>query len=695
MNSQINALLGQAIHHFEQGNLDAAQQVLSRVLQMHAKNFDALHILGVIKGLQNDQQEAIRLFKKAITIDANNNFVQFNLAKALNEVGKDEEAMPHHKKAVQLAPGHVEAWLNYGAALSNLKRYEEALHCYDKIFAINPRYDQAWTNCGVVLYKLARYEDALTAFDKSLALTPDNALAWLNSGAAFNKLKRYEAAVGAYEKALSFNPNQAETWFNYGIALRQLERNADALAAYERALTIDPELDQLYGNWLLCKMAMSDWANLDQAVATLRSSIDAGKQASEPFVLFMVSDDPVLIKRYAEAYTGKTYPDCRNKVTWPVPAQDQRIKIGYYSADLHNHATAYLMAELFEKHDRSRFEIIAFSYGAHAEDAMRMRLVAAMDQFIDVGDKSDEEIVALSRSLGIDIGVDLKGYTQDGRMGIFALGAAPVQVSYLGYPGTVGAGYLDYIVADATLIPHDMATHYCEKIVRMPHSYQVNDRSRQIADKQFSRKELGLPEQGFVFTCFNNNYKLAPESFDIWMKLLHQVPGSVLWLLQDNLHSADNLRAQAQRCGIASERLVFAPRMEITLHLARHRQADLFLDTFNYNAHTTTSDALWTGLPVLTRLGHTFSSRVAASLLNAAGLPELITGSNEEYAALALKLANDAELLGAYRRRLEANRLTCPLFDSDLFTRHLETAYQTMQQRRLAGLPPDHIDIAG
>jgi len=250
-------------------------------------------------------------------------------------------------------------------------------------------------------------------------------------------------------------------------------------------------------------------------------------------------------------------------------------------------------------------------------------------------------------------------------------------------------------VADATLIPHDMATHYCEKIVRMPHSYQVNDRSRQIADKQFSRQELGLPEQGFVFTCFNNNYKLAPESFDIWMKLLHQVPGSVLWLLQDNLHSADNLRAQAQRCGIASERLVFAPRMEITLHLARHRQADLFLDTFNYNAHTTTSDALWTGLPVLTRLGHTFSSRVAASLLNAAGLPELITGSNEEYAALALKLANDAELLGAYRHRLEANRLTCPLFDSDLFTRHLETAYQTMQQRRLAGLPPDHIDIAG
>ena len=693
MTSQINALLGQSIHHFEQGNLDAAEQMLSRVLQMHAKNFDALHILGVIKGIRNEQQEAIRLFKKAIAINANHNFVQFNLAKALSEVGKDEESMPHHKKAVQLAPGHVEAWLNYGVSLSNLRRFEEALLCYEKVFSINPQYVQAWSNYGVALYKLARYEEALEAYDKALALAPEHVEAWLNSGAAFDKLERYEAAVGAYERALSLNPNLAETWFNYGISLRQLERDVDALAAYERALSINPELDQLYGNWLLCKMWLSDWSKLDQVEATLCSLMDAGRQVAEPSVLLIASDDPLLLKRYAELYASNSYPECRNKLAWPLPAPERRIKIGYFSADMHNHATAYLMAELFEKHDRSRFEIIAFSYGAHAEDAMRARLVAAMDQFIDVRTKTDEEIAALSRSLEIDIAVDLKGYTKDGRMGIFARGAAPVQVSYLGYPGTVGAAYMDYIVADATLIPHDMARHYCEKIVRMPHSYQVNDRLRVVAEREFSRQELGLPEQGFVFACFNNNYKLAPESFDIWMRLLHRIPGSVLWMLQSNLPAAGNLRAEAQRRGIAAERLVFAPRMEAALHLARHRQADLFLDTFNYNAHTTTSDALWSGLPVLTRLGHTFPSRVAASLLNAAGLPELITGSNEEYEALALQLATDTEMLAGYKRRLQANRLSCPLFDSDLFTRHLEAAYQTMQQRRLSGLPPDHIDV--
>jgi len=793
MNAQINALLGQSIHHFEQGNLDAAEQLLMKVLQMHAKNFDALHILGVIKGIKKNPQEAIRLFKKAIAIDANHHFVQFNLAKALAEIGRDEESMPHHKKAVQLAPGHIEAWLNYGVSLGNCNRFEEAIACYEKMLSINPREPQAWCNYGVACYRLERYDDALTAYDRALAAAPEHAQSWANSGVVLAKLKRYGAAVAAYEKALSFMPDLSEVWFNYATALRQLDRHQDALAAYDKVLQIDPthtdawresgfvfirlrwyeaalsafekvlashpeqadiwnvkatvlttlrrfdeaqacfdqaiaiqpqlapawmnkglnfsqqkkyaeafhaydqalrinaELAWLYGNWLHCKNQLCDWRHSEPEV--LRALIEAGKQAIEPFSLLALSDDPLLEKRCAQLYADTMYPDRRHGRVWPAPDHNRRIRIGYYSADLHNHATAHLITELFEKHDRSRFELIAFSFGPSSEDPLRKRIVAAMDQFIDVSAQSDEDIAALSRTLGIDIAVDLKGYTHDCRMGIFAHGAAPVQVSYLGYPGSVGAPYMDYLVADATLIGPEMTAYYTEKIVRMPHSYQVNDRARIISPIPVSRSALGLPEQGFVFACFNSNYKFAPQSFDIWMRLLHQVPDSVLWIFQDNQAVVDHLQAEAQQRGIASQRLIFAPFMEPALHLARHRAADLFLDTFHCNAHTTASDALWAGLPVLTRLGQTFSARVAASLLQAVGLADLITRNDAQYEALALQLANNREMLAGYRQQLADTRLSSPLFDSQLFARHLEQAYQTMHQKRLAGLPPDHIDV--
>lgn len=797
MHPQINALLGQAFHYFEQGNLDAAEPILLKILQNHAKNFDALHLLGIIKAIRHDQQEAIKLFRKAISIDANNNFVHFNLAKALMEVGKDEEAIFHHKKAVQLAPGHVEAWLNYGVSLANLARYEEALVCYEKIFALAPGFPKAWVNYGTALYKLERYQDALAAYDKALALVPDNAESWSNSGAALAKLERYQAAAGAYEKALSLNPDLGEAWLNYGSVLSTLERYTDALAAYnkafeidpsqtevwkesgvlfyamrwyeaaltaldkgleispsdadiwiskgtvllsmqrlqealeafeqaislqpqsvvgwlqkglslsllrrydealpayQQALTIQPDQDGLYGHWLYCTLLLCDWHDYASAITTLHTLIAQGANTIDPFYALATTDDPQLEMQCAQHYTQARYPDKRDNPVWSRPTGERRIKIAYFSADFHQHATAHLIMELFELHDRSRFEIIAFSFGTPSKDTARQRIVSTVDQFIDVSEKSDQEVVALSRSLGIDIAVDLKGYTMQSRMGIFARGAAPLQVSYLGYPGTVGAPYMDYIIADATVIPAEMSNFYSEKVVRLPYSYQVNDRQRKIADKIFSRSELGLPEQGFVFACFNSSYKFSPDCFTIWMRLLHQVPGSVLWLFEDNPGVTKNLRAAAADHGIHDNRLVFAPRMDTPLHLARHRQADLFLDTFNYNAHTTASDALWAGLPVVTKLGNTFSSRVAASLLKAVGLDPLITTSNEEYSALALKLATDPALLASYKRTLEDHRLTCPLFDSSLFTHHLESAYQTMHERRLAGLPTADITVLG
>jgi predicted O-linked N-acetylglucosamine transferase (SPINDLY family) len=370
-----------------------------------------------------------------------------------------------------------------------------------------------------------------------------------------------------------------------------------------------------------------------------------------------------------------------------------KIRLGYYSADYHEHATAFLTAGLFERHDRSRFELTAFSFGPPREDAMRRRVTAAFDRFVDVRSRSDQEVAQLSRELAIDIAVDLKGYTEGARMGIFAHRAAPVQVSYLGYPGTLAAPYIDYLVADETLIPSETRAFYTEKIAYLPHSYQANDRQRSIAERIFTREELGLPSRGFVFCCFNNAYKITPAVFDVWMRILRRVEGSVLWLLLDNERAAENVRREAEARGVSGSRLVFAPSMALPEHLARHRAADLFLDTHPYNAHTTASDALWAGLPVLTRSGESFAARVAGSLLKAAGLAELVTTTPEAYEALAVELATDPIHLAKLTVGLSRTRLAVPLFDTELFARHLENAYTQMYQRSVRGLSPEHLHV--
>jgi predicted O-linked N-acetylglucosamine transferase (SPINDLY family) len=351
------------------------------------------------------------------------------------------------------------------------------------------------------------------------------------------------------------------------------------------------------------------------------------------------------------------------------------------------------MAELFELHDKNQFEIVGFSFGPTANDWMRQRLEKSFDQFIEVGSKSDVEVAKLSRDLNIDIAVDLKGFTQDARTGIFSYRAAPIQVNYLGYPGTMGADYIDYIIADKTLIPLDAQSSYTEKVVYLPNSYQVNDRKRIISDRQFTRQELGLPEDRFVFCCFNNNFKILPATFTSWMRILKAVDGGVLWLFRENPRAVDNLKKEAEKQGIPADRLVFAGRLPLPEHLARHRQADLFLDTFPYNAHTTASDALWAGLPVLTLTGQSFASRVAASLLNAIGLSELITNTQEEYEALAIELAKNPKKLADIKLRLANNRLTAPLFDTPLFTKNLESAYLRMYESYQNDVQSDHILI--
>jgi len=446
------------------------------------------------------------------------------------------------------------------------------------------------------------------------------------------------------------------------------------------------------GDLLHIKMKICSWSGLAEALEDISKKVVASKKVINPFPLLALNDDALLHKKSSEIYIQSKYPF--NPILEPILKRppSQKIRVGYFSADFKNHPVAFLIAELFELHDRSQFEIYGFSL-VKAADEMRDRLQLAFDHSIEAQGMSDIEIAQLSRSLNIDIAVDLTGFTQDARTGIFSHRAAPIQLNYLGYPGTLGADYMDYIIADKTLIPLDAQSSYTEKVVYLPNSYQVNDRKRIISDRQFTRQELGLPEDRFVFCCFNNNFKILPATFTSWMRILKATEGSVLWLLQDNSWVVENLKKEAQKQGVDAQRLVFADRLPISEHLARHSQADLFLDTFPYNAHTTTSDALWVRLPVLTLAGKSFASRVAASLLNAIGLPELITSTQEEYEVLAIELAMNPHKLADIKLKLAKNRLTAPLFDTPLFTKNLETAYIKIVERYQNDLGPDHISI--
>jgi predicted O-linked N-acetylglucosamine transferase (SPINDLY family) len=474
---------------------------------------------------------------------------------------------------------------------------------------------------------------------------------------------------------------------------RELQHYELAFADYELALSIKPNYEYLKGVHFATKMNICDWRDLDDEWKDICVDIELSKKVIAPFMVLPISDSIDLHRKVAELWVGEKHPSHLAHQLRQKKDKYSKIKVGYFSADYHEHATMYLMAQLFEMHDKSKFEIIGFSFGPDKQDAMRQRAVAAFSQFYDVRDKTDQEIAQFSRDLGLDIAVDLKGVTQDARLGIFSFRAAPIQVSYLGYPGTLGADYIDYLIADKTLIPTQSQQHYSEKIVYLPDSYQVNDRHRVIASTQFTRQELGLPEDAFVFCCFNNNFKITPDVFDSWVRILKAVDTSVLWLFQDNSIAAMNLHKEAALRGIDPARLIFATRMELPEHLARHKAADLFLDTLPYNAHTTASDALWAGLPVLTCMGESFAGRVAASLLNAIGLPELVTETRTDYEAQAIELAKNPAKLKKIKEKLEHNRLTTPLFDTARFTKNIEAAYSQMFERYQADLMPANIEV--
>jgi predicted O-linked N-acetylglucosamine transferase (SPINDLY family) len=724
---EVQARFQQGLAFHREGRLEKAQEIFQEILEKMPDHVEALHLSGVIALRTRDPQRAFELISKAIEMDPGNAVALYHRGNALGDMNQHRAVVDSYDRAIALKPDFAEAHYNRGLALQDLKQHQAAIGSYDRVIAIkgdvafvhysrgnaladlkqhqaavdsydraialDANFAEAHYNRGLALQELKRHQAAIESYDRAIAIKPDLADAHYNRGNALAELLQRQAAVESYDRAIALRPDYAESFCNRAFVLQALGRHQEAIDGFTRALELKPDYEYLPGALLYAKRQICDWSDADAQIARLAQQIDGDEKVAEPFPTLALIDSPLSQHKAADLWVNDKHPPNLELAPPPRRPRRKKIRLGYFSSDFRNHAVAYLLAEMIEKHDRDRFEVLAFSFGPGEEDETRKRLAAAFDEFIDVVGQTDKAVAALSRAREVDIAVDLNGYTQHGRVGIFSYRAAPLQVNFLGYPGTMGASYIDYLIADQTLVPEASRRHYREKIVYLPNSYQVNDRKRRIADKAFTRDELSLPRSGFVFCCFNNNYKITPATFDSWMRMLNRLPRSVLWLMEDNSGAANNLRREAERRGIPGERLVFAGRVPHAEHLARHRAADLFIDTLPYNAHTTASDALWSGLPVLTCKGESFAGRVAASLLNAVGLPELITETKEEYETLAVQLAENPDQLAQLRQKLERNRLATPLFDSGLYARHIEDAYSQMFERYQSNLPPDHIHV--
>ncbi len=641
------AAFSQALALHQRGQVAAAQALYRNILQAVPNHFDALYLLGVTEAQTGRNSEAERLIRQALAINPRSAPAQSDLGNVLSaldrfpealasfeaavalkpdyaeahigrgnvlmKLGRNVEALANYDRAIALKPGLADAHSNRGSALLKLRRFEAAVASCDKAIAISPFHANAMSFRAEALKELGRLEEALVACEQALKLKPDLIGPWLVRGNIGFDDKRYDEAIAAYDRALAVKPDFAEAWLARGGALAELMRFEEAVAAYDRTLALKPDLDNLMGARLSAKLYACRWDNFDADCARLLTAVRSGARAATAGQLMPVeataADQFACARRFAELL----YPPLPDVLSRDAAYAHDRIRVAYLSADFREHPVSSLAVELFERHDRSRFEVHAIALNPDPPDPIRARLKAAFEHFIDVTKMTDEAVARLMREREIDIAIDLMGHTRGMRMNILALRPALVQASYLGYAATTGTEFIDYIIGDRTVTPFDHQPHFSERIVQLPDAFMPRDTTVTVAETP-TRSAAGLPEQGFVFCAFNNSYKFTPKIFDVWMRLLHRVPDSVLWLRSQTGAMVRNLQDEAQARGIDPQRLVFAPALpQPEDHLARQRLADLFLDTVPYNAHTTASDALYAGLPVLTCRGETFAGRVAAS----------------------------------------------------------------------------------
>ena len=666
----------------KEGLINEAQAIYDEILTKFPKNKRA------IKGLKSLQT------KKSVSASYVEDPPQDQLQSLINlyNRGHLKRAFQQSKLLVTTFPNSATLLNIQGALLKDLGQLDLSIKVYRKALFIKSDYAEAYNNMGITLQEQKKLVEAEKAFNKAIAIKPDYALAYFNMGNALKSQGKLEEAIEAFKRALAIKPDYAKALYNIGNSLKDQGKPKEAIASYKKTLSLKPDYARARAQKLHLQAQMCEWLAIKEDLTSLKTLGVAGKSVP-PFAILSLEDMPERHRLRSERYAREKF----SQKPLPSPAipskRPDKLRIGYFSADYGEHPVAYLIAKVLEQHNRDEFEVFGYSLHGNQQDELGPRLINSFDRFVDVQNMSDKDVAHKVRQDGIDIAIDLNGYTQYSRTEIFAYRAAPIQINYLGFPGTTGTDFIDYIVADRYIIPPENQKYFSEKVLYLPNTYMPTDNGRELSERHITRKDMGLPEDAFVFCCFNNNYKITSSEFDIWMRLLNKVEGSVLWLRQSNQWSELNIKKEAKKRKVDPARVLFAGRVPMAEHLARQKLADLFIDTFSFNAHTTAAEALWAGLPVVTKTGQGFAARVAGSLLKAVGLPELITKNEHDYEMLILELVTNIRKLSEIRKKLAANRLEQPLFDTEQYTKHIEDGYKQAYENYFEGNSPKTITV--
>lgn len=711
---------------YAQRDYDSLIGLALQILDAGSKNPGLQNLLGLSYARKGDFRLAVKAFAAVIDIDPDFVDAHFNVALAQRHLGNLEAAVQSYGRAIVADPSRAETHHNLALLHFDLGENEKAIECFRDATQNDPNFAGAWKGLGRALALVSQPDPAIAAYVRAIELDPSDAIGFRELGMILKSEGEWSQAVACLQRAIVLRPNDAVACNALANVLRVQGKTDQAILMYNRVLAIEPlQIDALVNLATQLKekgeeneaiacletalfhapndfaaellrhdyaMGVADWSGIGDVASIASRSLDH-PTIVPPFPLLAIEDNPAHQLHRSKRWASSKFPQPSNLPAFARKVRTKRIRVGYFSADVRNHPVMHLISGLFRNHDRSKFEISLYSYGPPGEDELSTQIAQSVEAFYDVRGQSDRTIIAHAQQSDLDIAVDLNGFTAHSRTGLFAHRLAPIQMNYLGYPGTSGTTFIDYIVADPVVIPKAKFAHYSENVIHLPHSYQANDNLRPIATTDTRRTDFGIPEGAFVFCSFNATYKITPREFDIWMRCLEQVENSVLWLLSKSVQTAANLRSEARKRGIEPERLIFAKHLPSEQHLARHKHADLFLDTFNVNAHTTASDALWAGLPVLTRIGDQFCARVAASLLSAVGLPELITSTDAAYEAKAVELALASKKIAIIRATLFDRCQFSPLFDTTNHCKALERAYDIAHRRFLSGDGAVHFSV--
>ena len=691
--SEIHSNLVRAFDLLKKNDFINAKLIYENILSVDKKNFDALFFLAVILINFKNYKKAKDLLEQVVLIKPNFADAYNNIGICLEKLNDLDGAIKNYNLAINNRPNFAEAHNNIGVVFQKLRNFDQAILQYKKAITYKNLYLDAYVNLANLFKETKQFEEAIKNYDLAINLNPKLAEVYNNKGNALKEIRKFEEAIKNYDLAINLNPNFAEAYFNTATALQDIKNFEKAVLYFEKALLLDKEIPFCKGYLLHAKMLCCNWSGLNELYKEIYNDVEKNRYSATPFGYQAICDDESNLQKCAQLYSSKRFPEIKNNLFSKKVSKNKKIKIGYLCGEFREQATSILMTEVWEKHNKEDFEIIAFDSGWDDKSLRRNRIINAFDKFIDISKVSDLDAAKIIYKEQIDILINLNGFFGTGRPVVFSYRPAGIQINYLGFPGTIGSKYIDYILCDQTVVPPESKKFYNEKIIYLPDSYQANDTKRNISDKKFLREELSLPKESFVFCCFNNNYKITPNMFDVWARLLKKIDNSVLWLIDGNSEATENLKKEAKIRNIDVSRLIFAKRMKLEDHLARHKNADLFLDTLPYNAHTTASDSLWAGLPVLTCLGKAFPGRVAASLLKSLNLPELITYSENEYISKAEELALNPEKLTLIKNKLDTNKFSQPLFNTELFCRNLESAFKIIFEKYSLGLETEDIRL--